>query len=366
MDLDLTEEQDMLRGTVRRMCETLFDPQTVRRLEDEDDKFDRAFWGELGASGICALRIDADHGGAGMGALDLALVFEEFGRALASSPFLSSCVLSASLLSRLGSAAAKREWLPGIASGQAVAIPAWQENDLIDGAPTTAIDPVRGTVDGEKLLVPFASVADIFLVHGAGPDGGAWALVPADAPGISIVPQPNHASQPLFAVRFDNVRIGDTGLFAATEAPDPDNEVFGDVLIAVAAEAVGAADRLLALTVDYANQRNQFGRPIANFQAVSHPLADCATELEGIRYLAYQAAWAKDGNMPYRHLAQMAKLQATTLLRRLATVSVQIHGGIGYSIDGDPQLFYRRAKHHELMYGTADDLKARISDHIFA
>lgn len=366
MDLDLTEEQDMLRGTVRRMCETLFDPQTVRRLEGEDDKFDRAFWGELGASGICALRIDENHGGAGMGALDLALVCEEFGRSLASSPFLSSCVLSASLLSRIGSEPARREWLPGIARGEVIAIPAWQGNDLIGDAPATAIDPVRGVVNGEKSLVPFASVADIFLVHGMGPDGGAWALVPADAPGVSIVAQPNHASQPLFAVRFDDVRIGDAAMFAATEAPDPGSEAFGDVLIAVAAEAVGAADRLLALTVDYANQRSQFGRPIANFQAVSHPLADCATELEGIRYLAYQAAWARDGNMPWRHLAQMAKLQAASLLRRLATVSVQIHGGIGYSVDGEPQLFYRRAKHHELMYGTADDLKARISDHIFA
>jgi alkylation response protein AidB-like acyl-CoA dehydrogenase len=364
MDLDLNDEQQLLRDTVRRICETLFDTQRVRALEGEPDKLNREFWDALGTHGLCALRIDEAHGGAGMGALDLALVFEEFGRALASSPFLSSCVLSAKILASLGSDVVKEEWLPRIASGEAVVIPAWQGNDLVDGAPGTAIDAARGVVTGEKLLVPFASVADLFLVHGNGADGAGWALVPADAKGVSIVAQPNYASQALFAVHFDDAAI--TGILAEPEALDVGAGAFGDVLIAVAAEAVGASDRLLALTADYANQRNQFDRPIAGFQAVSHPLADCATELEGVRYLVYQAAWAKDGGMPYRHLAQMAKLQVASLFRRLATVSVQVHGGIGYSTEGDPQLFYRRSKFHELMYGTAADLKAHIADHVFA
>ncbi len=362
MDLDLNEEQQLLRDTVRRICETLFDTQKVRALESDADKLNRDFWDALGANGLCALRIDEAHGGAGMGALDLALVFEEFGRALASSPFLSSCVLSAKILSSLGSDAVKDHWLPRIAGGEAVVIPAWQEDDLAGEGQGTVIDAARSVVNGEKLLVPFASVADLFLVHGT----GGWALVPADAKGVSIAAQPNYASQALFAVRFDDVAIDRAQILADPEPLGVSAEAFGDVLIAVAAEAVGASDRLLALTADYANQRNQFGRPIAAFQAVSHPLADCATELEGVRHLVYQAAWASDGQMPCRHLAQMAKLQATSLFRRLATVSVQVHGGIGYSTEGDPQLFYRRSKFHELMYGTAADLKAHIADHVFA
>lgn len=366
MDLDLNEEQQLLRDTVRRICEATFDTEKVRSLEAEADKLNRAFWAELGAAGLCGLRVGEAHGGAAMDALDLALVCEEFGRALASSPFLPSCILSARLLSSLAPADVQDELLPAIAAGARIVIPAWQEDDLGADAVPAAIDSARATLSGEKLLVPFASVADLFLVHTAGEGSGCWTLVPANARGVSIEAQPNYASQPLFAVRFDGVEIDLSRTFADREKPDVDAAAFTDVLVAVAAEAVGAADRLLALTADYANQRSQFGRPIAGFQAVSHPLAECATELEGARYLVYQAAWAKDGGMPHRHLAQMAKLKATSLFRRLATVSVQIHGGIGYSTEAEPQLFYRRSKFHELMYGTPAELRTRISDHVFA
>ncbi|WP_374596146.1 acyl-CoA dehydrogenase family protein [Sphingosinicella sp.] len=364
MDLDLNEGQQLLRDTVRRICEATFDAGKIRALEAEDDKLNRPFWTELGAAGLCGLRIAEAHGGAAMSTLDLALVSEEFGRALASSPFLSSCILSASILASLAPADVQDEYLPAIAAGARIVIPAWDGNEA-DAALAT-IDSARAVLSGERLLVPFASVADLFLVHARGEGGGCWTLIPADASGVSIEAQPNYASQALFAVRFDDVEIDPARSFADGEMPGSDAAIFGDVLVAVAAEAVGAAERLLALTADYANQRQQFGRPIANFQAVSHPLAECATELEGARYLVYQAAWAKDGGMPHRHLAQMAKLKATSLFRRLATVSVQVHGGIGYSTEAEPQLFYRRSKFHELMYGTPAELRARISDHVFA
>jgi alkylation response protein AidB-like acyl-CoA dehydrogenase len=192
-----------------------------------------------------------------------------------------------------------------------------------------------------------------------------WALVAADTEGVAIAAQPNQASQALFEVRFDDVTVEAGHFLPSPEAPVL-ADAFDDVLIAAAAEAVGAATRLLALTADYANQRQQFGQPIAAFQAISHPLAECATELEGARYLTYQAAWAKDEGQPCRHLAQMAKHVSTALFRRLATVSVQVHGGIGYSTEGEPQLFYRRSKHAELMHGTAHALKAAIADHVLA
>ncbi|QTH21358.1 acyl-CoA/acyl-ACP dehydrogenase [Rhizorhabdus wittichii] len=358
MDLDFSEEQVMLRDTARRLCESLFDTKTVRRLEGEPDKFNRAFWAELGASGLCALRIGEAQGGAGMAALDLAILFEEFGRSLASSPFLQSCVLSARILSAHGTEAIKAAYLPKIASGELIMIPA---GDGIDPG-EISIDAGRGTVGGRTLLTPFASVADIFLVH----DGRCWALVPADGAGISLVPQSNYASQPLFSVRFDAVAIDPALAFAAPDRFDPTADAASDLLIAAAAEAVGAADRLLGLTVDYANQRSQFGRPIAAFQAISHPLADGATELEGVRHLVYQAAWASDEGMACGHLARMAKLRAAALFRRIATIAVQVHGGIGYSTEGEPQLFYRRSKYHELMNGTADALKTRIADHVLA
>lgn len=366
MDLDFSEEQMMLRASVRRICEGHFDDKSVRSLEAGNDKFNRSFWEELGTSGICGLRVSEPHGGAGMSLLDLAIVFEEFGRSLASSPFLQSCVLASGIVAAQAGDMIGSACLPGIASGRLIVVPAWQEIEQ-DGAPgSTAVEWESGRVSGQKVLVPFASIASAFLVHGRHAAGDFWALVPAQAEGISITPQSNYASQPLFAVRFDNVRIETEQIFPASSSRDPAFEAGIDALIAAAAEAVGATDRLLAMTIDYANQRNQFGRPLAAFQAISHPLADCATELEGVRHLVYQAAWASDTGAECDHLAQMAKLQASSLFRRLATTSVQIHGGIGYSLEGRPQLFYRRSKFHELMNGSADELKRRIAEHVLA
>ncbi|MFA5964590.1 MAG: acyl-CoA dehydrogenase family protein [Sphingomonas sp.] len=347
MDLDFNEEQELLRTTVRRICNEHFDSARVRRLEVDEHKFSRPFWAALSENGLCALRVDEAHGGAAMSALDLAVTFEEFGRTLASSPYLQSCVHAAHILSRCGADAEKAEWLARIASGEAIVVPTVEAD--------ASYDTAAGTLRGAALLVPFASVADAFLV-GCGDDG--WALVMADAEGITIRPQANYAAQALFAVTFDGagVRAFLTGRV----------ETCSDVLIAAAAEAVGASDALLAMTADYANQRNQFGKPIAAFQAISHPLAECATELEGARYLTYQAAWAQDEGLEHLTLARMAKLRATRLYRRLAMTSVQVHGGVGYSTEGDPQLFYRRSKFQELMNGAPDTLKRAIADHVLA
>ncbi|MEZ5709820.1 MAG: acyl-CoA dehydrogenase family protein [Blastomonas sp.] len=359
MDLDFTEEQDLLRETTRRICESCFDSSVVRALETDDHKLSRDFWSALGDNGLCALRIGEGHGGAAMGTLDMAVVCEEFGYALATSPYLQSAIHSAGILAATGGVLADN-WLPRIATGEAIIVPAWRQADIADDGETVSLFG-DGRLSGAISLVPFASSAHGFLVEI--PSG--WALVEAESPGITIAAQKNHASQPLFQIRFDEVQVAPANILA-TEMPVTGQDVFAEVLIAVAAEAVGSATKLLAMTADYANQRKQFGKPIAAFQAISHPLAECATELEGARYLAYQAAWARDNALPALHLARMAKIMATTLYRRLATLSVQVHGGIGYTIEGEPQLYYRRSKYQELMYDTSSALRAAVADHVLA
>lgn len=364
MDLEFSDEQQLLRDTVRRICQTHFDGETVRALEPAQDKFNRGFWAALRENGICGMRIGEAHGGAQLGALALALVFEEFGRALASSPFLASCVHAAGILN-FGGPSIGDQWLSRVSQGASIVIPAWIENDLGLNGTTIGEHNADGTLSAVKSLIPFADVADAFLVHVGRQDRFGWAFVRSDAEGITLSPQANQASQPLFEVRFENVATLDTTLLPTSPRPESD-PAFEDVLIAVAAEAVGAASRLLEITTAYANDRRQFGRPIAAFQAISHPLAECATELEGARYLTYQAAWAKDDGRPCAHLARMAKYAATAQFRRLATVSVQVHGGIGYSKEGDPQLYYRRSKYHALMHGAPDVLRAAIANHVLA
>lgn len=352
MDLDFSDDQQLLRDTVRRICNTAFDSATVRALEQERDKFNRAFWSALSETGLCGLLVPPEQGGAGMGALDLAIVFEEFGNVLASSPFLHSAVTASAIVAQDDAMAG--HWLAGIATGEKIVIPlACQGDPQASGNSVTFAD---GKLSGSASMVPFASVADALLVPVA---DATWALVMADAAGVSVAAQANHASQPLFRVTFEDVIAPTAHLIGNVRGQ---NLREAHVLIATAAEAVGAATRLLALTADYANQRRQFDRPIASFQAISHPLAELATELEAARYLTYQAAWAVDEGRPYAHLAEMAKYCATSMFRRLAIASVQIHGGIGYSSDGEPQLYYRRAKHYELMHGTSHTLKRSIAD----
>ncbi|WP_252258567.1 acyl-CoA dehydrogenase family protein [Erythrobacter aurantius] len=359
MDLDFTEEQDLLRETTRRICDASFDSCMVRALEKQDNGFNRAFWHALGEAGLCGLRIDESHSGAELGSLELAILFEEFGRKLASSPFMASCVHAAAILGSAGGEMA-REWLPAIAQGEAIVVPAWIENDLGPAGAGTTARFANGRLHATKSLVPFAGIADAFLVHAECSEGHCWVLVPRAAEGVQIAPQVNHASQPVFQVSFDAVPVSDALVIAATQYPMQDSR-FEDVLIATAAEAVGAADSVLAITCNYANERQQFGRLISAFQAISHPLAECATELEAARYLTYQAAWAKDEGRPCTRLAQMAKVAATRTFRRTATVAVQVHGGLGYATEGEPQLYYRRSKHHELNHGTPASLRAEIA-----
>ncbi len=362
MDLDFSEEQELLRETTRRICDASFDSSMVRALESQEYGFNRPFWTALAEAGLCGVRIAEAHDGAELGSLEMAILFEEFGRALASSPYLASCVHSAAIIAAAGGALAE-EWLPATATGEAAVIPAWIENDL---GLAGAAEPARiesGHLSGTKQLVPFAGIADAFLVHAHVDEGHCWAVVSKDADGVTLQAQGNHAAQPLFQVVFDRVAIADGQTIAASAEPTRD-AAFDDVLIASAAEAVGAASSLLELTCGYANERKQFGRPIASFQAISHPLAECATELEAARYLTYQAAWAKEEGIACTKLARMAKVAATSMFRRLATVAVQVHGGLGYAKEGEPQLYYRRSKHHELMHGTAANLHKAIAAEI--
>jgi 3-oxocholest-4-en-26-oyl-CoA dehydrogenase beta subunit len=362
MDLDFSEEQELLRETARRICDASFDASMVRALESQENGFNRAFWTALAESGLCGVRIAEAHDGAELGSLELAILFEEFGRALASSPYMASCVHTAAILASEGGALAQ-EWLPGIATGEAAVIPAWVENDLGLAGSAEPASIESGHLSGTKLLVPFAASADAFLVHARGGDGHFWVLVSKDTEGVSLRAQGNHAAQPLFEVSFDRVAIADGHTIAASA--DPTHEAaFDDVLIATAAEAVGAASALLDLTCGYANERKQFGRPIASFQAISHPLAECAIELEAVRYLTYQAAWASDEGIACTKLARMAKVSATAMFRRLATLGVQVHGGLGYAKEGEPQLYYRRSKHHELIHGTTANLRKAIAAEI--
>lgn len=373
MDLDFSAEQSLLRDTVREICSGNSPLTLVRQLERDERGYAAPFWRALAEAGCLGLSIPEQYGGVGLGALEAVVAYEEFGRALAPSPHFESALLAAGLLLAAGSETQRQAWLPRIVDGSVVVIPCWQET-AASPEPAAMRCRIEGEgetlrLSGEKMLVPFAGSADRLLVLARHPlqQRCLLALVPATAAGVTLTPQSNHADAPLFAVKFSAVAVRREDCLGWEEGIDAVwRAVFLRNLVPLAAQAVGGAERMLAMTNDYAKVRKQFDRPLGGFQAIAHYLADRATELEGAKTLVYQAAWAIDAGEPFERLALMAKLKACATFRKMTAVGTQIHGGIGFTSEADPQLFFRRAKHQQLMYGDPAWLEEGIAARVFA
>ena len=349
LDLDFTPEQDMLRAMVRGLCTEHAPLSLVRSLEDDPVGIAADLWKRLAAADLCGLLVPAAHGGAGMTTLDGAVVYEELGRALAPTPHFVSCVVSAGALVAGGTDAQRAEWLPRVAAGEAVLTPAWLEPDGgfgPRGIRAPAIPDGDGyRLSGTKRHVAFAANADRLLVAartGEAPDDVDLFLVAPDAPGVTLTQQLSLASDSQYRVDLDGVHVDWAerlaGGWAAWE------EARDDALILLAAWAVGAADRVQEITVQYAKDREQFDKPIGAFQSIAHYLADRQADLDGARSLVHEAAWARATGRSVARLAPMAKLFAAKVARDLTATAEQIHGGNGFTVDYDVQLYFRRAK----------------------
>ena len=369
MDLDFSEEQLMLGDTVARLCGDHHGSDVIRDLERDELGYTKAFWQGMADMGLCGLTVDESHGGIGLGCMEAVLVHEQMGRTLAPSPHLGSCIIAAYLIEVAGTPEQQQQWLGTIASGETIAIPAWHEvsGSIDPSCCTTRLRSTRGhwVLDGEKVMVPFANSADVFLVPTLDEEG-VMQLALVLTGQVQLRAQPNHADQNLYAVALDAVELPAESMLQSGNLSAQWDEAMLRGLICVAAQAVGGASSMLEMANDYAKEREQFGQPIGAFQAIAHYLADRATELEGARYLTYQAAWACDNGEPWVQRALMAKLQATAVFRRTTVTGVQVHGGMGFSSEADPQLYYRRAKHLQLMDWDSRYLEQRIADEVFA
>ncbi len=358
MDLDFTEEQNMLRDTVRGLCEQYCDVAVVRKLEDDPTGYPRDLWTKMGELGVIGLMLPEAHGGGAQSALEGAIVFEEIGRALAPTPLFASAIMTGGVLARAGSGEQQAAWLPKIAAGTAIGTPAWLEPKGGFGprgvqlVATPDGDSVRLT--GEKRHVLFASAADRLLVlarTGANDTDVDLFLVDPNAPGVTLTQQYSMASDTQYHVAFNDVRvpmsdrIGAAGSGWATW-----DATMHQGIIMLAAEAAGGAGRALEMTVDYAKTRTQFDKPLGAFQAISHYLADGSTEVDGAQTLVSEAAWAHAAGKSVARLAPMAKLFACRTFRSVTAMAQQVHGGIGFTIEFDIQLFFRRAKQQQISW----------------
>jgi alkylation response protein AidB-like acyl-CoA dehydrogenase len=352
MDLDFSDEQDMLREMVRGVCSSYASLETVRQVEDDPTGYPPELWAQLAELDLTGLMVPEEYGGSGMTALEGAVVYEEFGRALAPSPHFVSAVLSTGVLLRAGSDDQKQAWLPRIAKGEVIATTAWLE-------PKGGFGPkgvqARATADGDgfvltgtKWHVPFASAADIVVVLARTGDGVGdidLFLVDPETDGVTLTQQFTMASDCQYQVELSGVRVtGADRIGAAGTGWATWDAVVREGLVLLAAQAIGGAQYALDITVQYAKDREQFDKPLGAFQAISHYLADAATAVNGGRILVYEAAWALANGHSIDSLAPMAKLFACQTFRDTTAMAQQVFGGVGFTLEYDIQLYFRRAK----------------------
>ena len=369
LDLTFSAEQEMLRETVRGVCATTSPLSVVRELEDDPTGFSPELWKQLAHLDLIGLQLPEEYGGSGMSVLEGAVVYEEFGRAVAPSPHFVSAVLCGSALAAAGSDDLKSAWLPPLVSGDAILTPAWLEPE---GGFGPASVQARAVPDGDNVAlsgtkrhVAFAGAASRLVVLARiGDDPGAVDLFLVDprAEGVTLMQEFSIGSDAQYRVELDGVRvpesdrIGSAGSGWATW-----DAVMSEAIILAAAQAVGGARYALDITVQYAKDRRQFDKPLGAFQALAHSLADAVTNLDGAEVLVHEAAWARAEGRSVSKLAPMAKLYACQTFRDLTAMAQQIFGGIGFTVEFDIQLYFRRAKQLQLSWWDTRYLEERIA-----
>jgi alkylation response protein AidB-like acyl-CoA dehydrogenase len=363
MDVQFSQEQDLLRESARVFLAKECSLARVRELMEEPLGTSPDFWRKLAELGWLGLTLPEEQGGAGMDLIDLAVVMEEMGRALLPDPFLSTLALGARAIELAGNEEQKRRALPAVAAGSLkIALAMLEEGSrwsgdgvqLADGA---CADGFR--LDGAKHFVCDATSADLLLVPvrsaGTGEQGISCLLVESDADGVEIIPTAyNDATRKVAQVRFSGVRVRDSGLLGERGKAWPWLErVLDFAKVALCAEMLGGAQHALEMSVAYAKQREQFGRPIGSFQAIQHKCANQLVKVEGMRSATWYAAWSvASGEADAHSAACLAKAWCSEAYAAVAADAIQIHGGLGFTWEQDPHLFYKRAKADELLFGS--------------
>ena len=356
MEFGFTEEQDELRSAVRRFLADKSPSSEVRRLMETEEGYDKAVWAQMANQlGLQALAIPEGFGGAGFSYVELGIVLEEMGAALLCAPYFSTVALAANALLVSGDDAAKREYLPGIAAGETIATLALTEDNGrwdLEGITLAAERAADGWVlSGHKMFVIDGCVAGLVLVAARTAGGVSLFAVAADAPGLtrtglSTMDQTRKQARLEFAGTPARL-IGEDGAAGAVLTKTLDLAA-----VALAAEQVGGAQRVLDMSVEYAKSRIQFGRPIGSFQAIKHKCADMLLEVESAKSAAYYAAWAAaedSDELPV--VASLAKAYCSEAYFHAAAENIQIHGGIGFTWEHDAHLYFKRAKSSELIFG---------------
>jgi alkylation response protein AidB-like acyl-CoA dehydrogenase len=362
MDFGFTDDQELLRKSAREVLSERSTTGVVRAVMDSDTGFDEGLWSTIAELGWLGVAIPETEGGLGLGWIEQCILLEEAGRAILPSPYVSTVALALPVVLLAEPSAERSRLLAGIAEGSLrVTLAALEEDgtwDVTSAGTTAAKDGDAYSITGTKAFVPDAHAAHELLVVAKTSAGYAIFSVPASEATVTQLPTLD-STRRLGEVVLDGAR----GNLVATGAADVLRRALDRAAVAFAAEETGIAQQAMDLTVAYAKEREQFGKKIGTFQAVSHRLAEMLLLTESARSSVYYAAWALEEGTPDAPLASATARVAGIQAGRFATAEgIQLHGGIGFTWEHDMHLYYKRAKWDELYLGDEGIWRDRVAD----
>ena len=364
MDFSLNQEQEMFRSYVRKYLDDVGQTKVAREFTEGNTSSFQKLYAGLAELGCTSVNVSEAHGGMGLGQLDLVPILEEMGRALLPGLFLETNALVVPLLEQFGTAQQKAKYLSAIASGDHTFTVAWLEpggnykpsNVQVHGS----LEGDVLTLNGVKALVPDVELANSLLVvvrtaEGQDKQGISLVIVDCDAASLQVQGQKNMDETRLLAeVTFHNVQVSSQQIVGTVhQGWDALQEALLSFNAALCSSIVGSVEKIVETAVEYATIREQFNQPIGRFQAIKHRLVDMKMDLETARSLAYYANWAIESDAEDKvEAVSSARLFATEAFIKVASQSIQIHGGIGFTEEIDCHLYVKRARFYENYLGT--------------
>jgi len=365
VDFELSEEQKILQKSARDFLRKECPKELIRAVSQSHEGYSTELWGKMAELGWMGLMVPEAYGGSGMTFLDLTVLLEEMGYNLCPGPFLASAVLAGPAILTGGNEEQKAELLPKISSGEKIfTVALYEPKSTFDAVPRQVTGSrVNGHYElkGTKLFVPDAHVADYILCpartkeHPDPKQGITVFLVDAGSPGLACTLLRTISWDKQCEVVLDNVRVPSSRVIGRTDQGWPlVRDMTAKAAVARSAEMIGHCQASLDMAVAYAKERVQFDRPIGTFQAVQHHLADMWLDISGTRNLVYQAAWKISAGIEAERDVAMTKARTGEISRKVTKTAHMLFGAIGYTMEHDLHLYYRRVVAGDMAYGNSD------------
>jgi len=356
MDYKLSEEQEMLKKGARDFFSKELPKSLVKEMAKDTKGYTPELWRKMADLGWMGLIVPEKYGGSGGSFLDFTALLEEMGRACLPGPFFSTVVLGTLTLLEAGSEKQKEQLLPKVAKGEILLTLALAEPNAVNSPKFFEVEAKAAgdeySITGTKLFVPDAHVAN-YLICVAKTEGGITLfLVDTKSAGLRCTPLPTIAGDKQCEVKFDKVKVAKENVVGKVNRGwEYMEKVLAKATVAQCAEMLGGAQQVLEMTLDYAKQRVQFEKPIGSFQAVQHHCADMAIDVNGIRFMTYQAAWMLSQGMPCTKEVAMTKAWVNGAYQRITLLGHQVHGAIAFQQDHDMHLYIKQANLGEVTFG---------------